>query len=205
MWWIGFLLLPSASLPAGGFIFHTPFSFSMPLPLTNEMRAKVMIVTSTKVLKISVQSTVYIFSFWHDQIELPLQSGSQDKNNLEQSCSQPANDMYHEQEIDLCYAIHWDLGAFVSTIWYHLHWLMQRTSYVSLGHRFNTEVCDDSLKVFKLRNKMDRWLDETNDNGALYWERALLFLGSPKQVYLLDIRCHFSYWHVSKHSHLQTQ
>lgn len=111
MWWIGFLLLPSASLPAGGFIFHTPFSFSMPLPLTNEMRAKVMIVTSTKVLKISVQSTVYIFSFWHDQIELPLQSGSQDKNNLEQSCSQPANDMYHEQEIDLCYAIHWDLGG----------------------------------------------------------------------------------------------
>lgn len=150
---------PFSIPPCKRIIFHTPliFSLSISLHLANEMRAKVIIVTLTKALK---KCTVhYMFSLCcMPSMSLPRQSGSQIKNNLEQSCSQPANDMYHEQEINLCYESHWDLGVICFYCITPLK-LTDAKYFVSLGDRFHTDICEDSLmKVFKVRNKIDRWL-----------------------------------------------
>lgn len=70
---IGWIFASPFSIPPCRKItFYVPLIRSLPMshPLTNEMRAKVMIVTSTKLLKMSVWSIyIYIFSLLHSQTE----------------------------------------------------------------------------------------------------------------------------------------
>ena len=59
-----------------------------------------MIVVSTKVLKLSIQSTIYVFSLCYmSRLCLLLQFGSQNKNNLERSSSQPANNVSQHSQL----------------------------------------------------------------------------------------------------------